>query len=241
MKIIQISDTHICQNSKSRIFGLINTEDTFLDVLQLAKQEQPDLVLATGDLSQDGSIESYQRLNHYFNSLGCSVYAIYGNHDNPGNFDRWLIGKNVKKESVLESVIGNFIFLNSHKHGSNSGYIDNKNLQHLTTCLEKYDNSIPVIHHHFIPLNTFIDDSILENHIELSNILKSYKSKLKFCITGHTHNLYKSYIDDKIVYSGLSTCVQFAKHKDLFFENKRPGITIYNFHGEAYEVIEKTI
>jgi 3',5'-cyclic-AMP phosphodiesterase len=240
MKIIQISDTHICKNPRERIFGLVNAEDTFLDVLQLIKQEKPDLILATGDLSHDGSIESYQRLNHYLTSLDCEIYAIYGNHDNPANFDKWLLGNKVKKEPLLKTDIGNFIFLNSLKPGYDSGYVDHTNLQHLITNLEKYNNCIPVIHHHFIHLATLIDDYLLENNTELINILKTYRSKLKFCITGHVHNSYQSHVDGIVVYSSLSTCIQLAKTANLLFENKHPGFILYNFHGDTYDVIEKT-
>lgn len=242
IKIIQISDTHICKDTNNRILGLVNPEDTFLDVLQLVKTENPDLVIATGDLSQDGSIESYQRLSNYFKELSCDVYTIYGNHDDPDNFDKWLIGNNVRKVPVLETTIGNFIFLNSYKQGYDSGYIDNAELNHLIDKLTKYDDCIPVIHHHFVPLGTLIDTYIMENNQELLQVLKKYKSNIKFCVTGHVHNSYQSYVEDIPIYSSLSTCIQFAKTKELLFDNKRPGITIYNFYDDNnYEVIEKTI
>lgn len=241
MKIAQISDTHLFKNPRDLIFGLVNSEDTFLDVLQSVEEEKPDLVLATGDLSQDGSIASYQRLHSYLKRLKCEVYTIYGNHDNPINFDKWLIGCNVKYIPTLETKIGNFIFLNSRKPGSDSGYIDRLNLQHLIDNLEKYNDCIPVIHHHFIPLMTVMDGSILENNAALIDVLRAYKTKIKFCITGHVHNSYQSYIEQMVVFSGLSTCIQYAKAPTLAFEDKPPGFTIYNFNGDTYEVIEKTI
>lgn len=241
MKIIQISDSHIHQDPTTRLFGLVNTEDTFLDVLKLVKKENPDFVLATGDLSQDGSMESYQRLNNHLNGLNCMVYAIYGNHDNPANFDRWLIGNNVRCCPILETDKANFIFLSSYKAGFDSGYIDDYNLQHLKASLELYDNCIPVIHHHFIPLGTAVDNYILENNLELLELLKSYKSRVKFCITGHVHNSYQSESIGVTSYSSLSTCIQFAKTNEVLFDNKSPGFTIYNLCGDSYEIIEKTI
>ena len=236
-----MTDLHLSKNPEEYIFELVKPEKTFIEVLQLVRLEKPDIVLVTGDLSQDGSIESYQRLNNYFKTIKCFVYTIYGNHDNPENFDNWLICNNTRKEAVLKTPIGNFIFLSSFKPNSDSGYIDDKNIQHLILNFEKYNNCIPVIHHHFIPLNTVIDNFILENNEEFVRILKFYKSKIKFCMTGHVHNSYRSYLEDKIVYSSLSTCIQFAKTKELLFDNKKPGFTVYNFNGADYEVIEKTI
>ena len=69
MKIIQITDTHINADPSTRIFGLVNTEATFLDVLEKVKNEKADLVIATGDLSQDCLIASYERLTSYLNTL----------------------------------------------------------------------------------------------------------------------------------------------------------------------------
>ena len=93
MKIIQITDFHLYKDPKQRLYGLVNTNDTLLDVLAVVKKEKPDLVIASGDLSDDGSKESYQRLQVYLSELNCDVYTIYGNHDHPANFDQYLIKK----------------------------------------------------------------------------------------------------------------------------------------------------
>jgi 3',5'-cyclic AMP phosphodiesterase CpdA len=57
MKVIQISDIHLAKDPKHRIYGLVNTQDTFIDVLNQVKAEKPDLVIVSGDTSQDGSAE----------------------------------------------------------------------------------------------------------------------------------------------------------------------------------------
>ena len=44
----------------------------------------PDLLLATGDLSEDGSRTSYLALRNYLKPLGIPVLALPGNHDDPG-------------------------------------------------------------------------------------------------------------------------------------------------------------
>lgn len=241
MKIIQISDTHLARDKDYRIFGLVNTEDTFLGVLSAIRKEKPDFIIVTGDLSQDGSKESYLRLNSYLSTLDCDVYVIYGNHDNPANFDQYLIGGRVKSKSSLDTEIGRFVFLSSYKKGVDSGYLDSNNLLHLVNNLKANEDCILVMHHHFMILNSLIDIYILENRAEFIQILREYKSKWKLCITGHVHNTYASYLENKLVHSGLSTCIQFAKTPNLLFENKKPGYTIYNFEGNNYKVIEKFI
>lgn len=241
MKIIQITDIHLSQDPKERLFGLVNAEQTFYDVLQAVKSHEPDLVLATGDLSQDGSQESYQRLANYLEQLDCNVYVIQGNHDNPINFTKYLVAHNIKHEEFLAINHVNFIFLNSYADNNDNGFIDKRNLLHLTTHLSNYDNCVPVIHHHFVPLGNFVDGYILTNHQELVSTMAPFAAKIKFCITGHVHNSYLRFIHGIKVYSSLSTCIQFAPMSEIAFANKKPGFTIYNLQGDNYEVIEQTL
>ena len=74
MKIAQISDLH---------FGC-----TFPDVitaLRTALDElAPDLVIASGDLTQDGTAAEFAEARAFFASLPHPVIAIPGNHDLPG-------------------------------------------------------------------------------------------------------------------------------------------------------------
>ncbi|MFN8769454.1 MAG: metallophosphoesterase family protein [Neisseriaceae bacterium] len=241
MKVIQISDLHFHQDPNHRIFGLVNTNETFLNVLERVIEESPDFVIATGDLSQDGSIESYKRLNNYLKKVPCDIYAIYGNHDLPENFDSTLISHNIKKQKYLHTNFGNFIFLSSYKISSDSGLISDKELLDLEQFLQNYDNCIIVIHHHFIELNSIIDDFILENRNQFLDILLKHKNKIKLCITGHVHNTCDIDFNGIKIHCGLSTCLQFAFTKELLFENKKPGYTVYNFSGDDYEIIEKTV
>ena len=249
MKIIQITDFHLYQDPKQRLYGLVNTNDTLLDVLEVVKKENPDLVIASGDLSDDGSKESYQRLQGYLGELGCDVYAIHGNHDNPANFDRYLIGGNIKWGKVFCSDFVTLLFINSFKENSDSGYISDDELLQLEDNLKKYDNCILVIHHHFLLLKNIepqieniMDRYITENGQELFDVITRYKSKIKFCITGHVHNFYQSEIDGVKIYSCPSTCVQFAKNIEHLIEaKKKPSFLVYNFKNDNYELLEKSI
>ncbi len=249
MKIIQITDCHLYQDPKQRLCGLINTNDTLLDVLAVVKKENPDLVIASGDLSDDGSKESYQRLQGYLGELDCDVYTIYGNHDHPANFDQYLIGGNVKKSNIFCSDVATLIFINSFKENTSSGYITDDEFLQLEDSLKKYDNCILVVHHHFLPLKNIepqveniMDRYIMENGRELFDVIPRYKSKIKFCVTGHVHNFYQSEVDGVKIYSCPSTCAQFSKTAEHLIEaKKKPAFLIYNFKNGNYEIINKTI
>ena len=61
----------------------LNTEQSLALVMDLIQDQQHaiDLVLATGDLSQDGSSESYARFHQWMEAFSCPVYWLPGNHD----------------------------------------------------------------------------------------------------------------------------------------------------------------
>lgn len=248
MKIVQISDFHLYKDSTQKLFGLVNTDDTLLNLLEVVKKEKPDLVIASGDLSNDGSKESYQRLKKYLSNIDCNVYTIYGNHDNPANFDRYLIGSNIKRDRVFKSDSFTLVFINSFKENYDSGYVTDNELLELEHNLKQNENCILVIHHHFYPLKNIepvaeniIDRYILENWQQLVDVITRYRSKVKFCITGHVHNFYHYQVNDIEIYCCPSSCVQYARTKELFIEATKPSLLVYEFNGNNYEVIRKSV
>lgn len=239
MKVVQISDLHLAKDPAYRIYGLVNTQDTFIDVLNQVKAEKPDLVIISGDLSQDGSAESYSRLKEQMHTLNCEVLTIYGNHDNPAAMQSNLIGNNIKHIPYKQSVAGTFILCNSYQENLHTGLISASDLVNLENYLKSFADCIIVIHHHFVKLNTFIDKYILDNNVEFSALLQKYQSKIKLCITGHVHNSYDNYVSGIPIHCGLSSCIQLAKTETVLFDLKRPGYTVYNFTESGTEVLDK--
>ena len=60
--LVQLSDSHLFAEANGRLLGM-ETRDSLQQVIQRVLDEQPqiDLLLASGDISQDGSEASYQR------------------------------------------------------------------------------------------------------------------------------------------------------------------------------------
>src|SRR5262245_14299157 len=86
MLIAQISDTHI-STPGSRNDVLFHTAEhlaravTHLNGLQ----PRPDVVLATGDLVEQGGIDEYRRLRELLAPLAMPLLPIPGNHDHRGH------------------------------------------------------------------------------------------------------------------------------------------------------------
>ena len=82
VKLIQITDSHIFADPDGCLLGL-NTRHSFNQVCDRVMREEwsPDVLLATGDLSQDSSDEAYQFLAEAFQKMDLPTYWIAGNHD----------------------------------------------------------------------------------------------------------------------------------------------------------------
>jgi 3',5'-cyclic AMP phosphodiesterase CpdA len=82
MIIAQITDLHARPQGRT-CYGVVDS-NTFLaravDAL-LAQRPVPDVVLATGDLTDTGDVEEYKVLRREFARLPMPVYLIPGNHD----------------------------------------------------------------------------------------------------------------------------------------------------------------
>ena len=79
--LVQLSDSHLFAETHGTLLGM-NTADSLQRVIDLVLAQQPkiDLVLATGDLSQDGSLQSYQRFHQLSAQIPAPARWLPGNH-----------------------------------------------------------------------------------------------------------------------------------------------------------------
>jgi len=94
MIIAQISDTHINLNTPSSVQRILDFETVILDINSL--KPQPDLIIHSGDIVQNGLIEEYAEATKIISKAIAPVYVMVGNKD-----DR----KNIKKSFAKEKYI----------------------------------------------------------------------------------------------------------------------------------------
>ena len=87
MLIAQISDLHI-RDHMGLFGGLVDTSETLRKAVQLLNslEPQPDVILATGDLTDDGTKEQYSQLLEIISSLNAPLLPLPGNHDDHSEF-----------------------------------------------------------------------------------------------------------------------------------------------------------
>jgi Icc protein len=106
LRIMHITDTHIVAEPGAEVYGIDSF--TALESLLAVMQRDawtPHLLIATGDLSEDGSALSYQRLRSLLTSVDLPVYCIPGNHDVLAQMHIHLQGGSIhlKRRVVWES------------------------------------------------------------------------------------------------------------------------------------------
>jgi Icc protein len=233
-KILIISDTHFSKNN-DLLFNQYDVE-RLADILKpKIIAESPDAIFVTGDISQDGSVESYIKVKEYLSNFKCPKYIIMGNHDSEDI--KSMLDDNIMQVSCLDIEEHRFIFLSSYKGaGFNEGHISKQELKKIDTYFNPTKQNYLLIHHHFIKTNGIMDKAILENYLEFCQYIQKFDIKAIF--HGHVHKAYNRKIKTINVYANPSTCVQFALAHELKLEPVI-GFRVINLLKEKYE--QKTI
>ena len=82
LRVVQISDCHLSADPRTPYRGQ-DADANLKMVWRRALDWGPDLVMLTGDLSEDASRASYQRLDDVLQT-NLPLLALPGNHDDPG-------------------------------------------------------------------------------------------------------------------------------------------------------------
>jgi Icc protein len=213
-KILIISDTHFSKDN-TLLFGKYDVEKSFNRLASKIKQEQPDAIILSGDISQDGSVESYLKMQEYLTELPGHKYYIMGNHDS-ANIS-YLNNSTISSPDYVDIDKHRFIFISSYKGiGYDDGLIDDSELNKIKQYALPSGTNYIVVHHHFINADSIIDSYILENKEQFCKLLESHPIAAVF--HGHVHNSYVKKLSDIYVYANPSTCVQFAVSSTLKLE-----------------------
>ena len=227
IKVAQISDPHLFSGADGKLLGL-NTAESLQRVVALVKNEQPDLdiVLATGDLSQDGSEESYRRFEKIISTLQSPSYWLHGNHDNDVAILQVLSGNERLSPCVISAGQSwRIIMLDSSVKGEVGGGLAKKELQFLTEKLEenKDKHTIVALHHHPVKMGSaWLDEQMVSNADEFLKIIRKHK-QVKALIWGHVHQVKDETNQDGLRFlSAPSTCVQFKPNEEQFTADTQP-------------------
>ena len=206
--VAQITDCHLPADPQRPYRG-INPYLNLRTLLKSVKSRKPDLLLATGDLSEDGSRRSYQALQALFSPLGVPVLALPGNHDDEHILAEVFPGSPVDGIGVSEHGIWKIIRLNSCLPGKPEGRLGEKPLAELADFLDNHGQCPMLIALHHQPVEVgspWIDKyRLLESH-QLLGLLDRHPN-VKAVAWGHIHQAFETQRGATTMLGGPSSAI----------------------------------
>lgn len=228
IKLLQVTDTHLFSEADGCLLS-VNTLDSFHAVIEEIKTQgvEYDAVLATGDISQDHSIRSYQRFEQGVTQLSKPCFWLPGNHDFKLSMDSIIPSENVHDDThVLVGEHWQVILLDSQVVGVPHGRLSELQLKYLDYKLSENKDlhTLVLVHHHPVLVGSeWLDQHTLHDAHLLWDIVAKHDN-VKAILGGHVHQDFNQVISGVRVMTTPSTCVQFKPNsKDFSLDSVSPG------------------
>ena len=217
--ILQISDTHILPKG-ALVSGRLDTADALARLVDrisnIREQIGPiDALLVSGDLSDDGSAESYAQFKTLIAPLDLPTYVIAGNHDARDPM-RSAFADVLPNDGPLNWArqVGDIhlIGLDTLVEGQGAGTLAHESLSFLQDAFSKAGKAPVLLALHHPPFSCgigFMDEIGLTNGHALRDVLTGHTGPLRI-ICGHIHNIIVSDVAGHIAISAPSPASTFA-------------------------------
>lgn len=235
LRLLQVTDCHLGANPGELLLGL-NPDESLADVLALLAltESSADCLVATGDISSQGELESYHRFLHSLQgNLSMPMGWLAGNHDVAVDM------KAIRQPSLfidyMDLGLWQIILLDSSVPGEIYGNISEDELQRLEGLLNVSDkHTLVFVHHQPVPVGSaWMDQYIIRNATRLLDLLAQHQH-VKGLIWGHVHQDFTATREHIKLYGTPSTCIQFKANSDGFaLDTSMPGYRWFDLHADG--------
>lgn len=227
-RIVQITDLHILGDEDATLSGVKPSRSLakVIDDIRLLSPP-PKLVIASGDLTDQGSEQAYQNLQRLLNRLPCAVYVMAGNHDETEVMNAVLPADNIVSQRQSSCEDWQLIFVNSKDANGSNGFVTDDELEWLEQQLEQAGNQPVLLAMHHTPLTLCASATCqFKNADALLDLLQKYHN-VKALIAGHTHNNVEEVRGNLRIMTTPSTMVQVTHNQH---EARTPDKDFWDFH-----------
>ena len=224
--LVQLSDSHLFADADGKLLGM-NTHDSLQRVIERVLDEQPqvDLILASGDLSQDGSLASYQRFRQLHEQIPAPARWFAGNHDELPAMQAACAGSDLL-QPIIDLGNWRIILLDTSIPGAVPGYCSAEQLALLEQALQTAGDRYVLVtfHHHPVSIGCRWMEPIGIRNPEALFAVTDRCPQLQAMLWGHIHQEFDQLRNGVRLLASPSTCVQFAPGSEEFqVDQEAPG------------------
>lgn len=198
MKVIHLTDLHISPDWVMGCDPVAPCKAAFRHIMQF--HSDADRVIVTGDLTDRGDSESYQKLRRLLEETGLnrenSLRLMLGNHDDRRVFQRSFPETPQDDNGFIQwcenTEFGYFVYLDTHEPNTGKGYLCEKRMAWLQSVLdnakEQNKGAWLFMHHNPLPVHVASSDSIgLEDGPRFRALIKTFRDTVRHIAFGHCH------------------------------------------------------
>ncbi len=216
--VLQLSDTHLTATLGGPVSGA-DPDRRLAAVLHawLGRDQRADLIVVSGDDSDDASAASYARLAEMLEPLGAPILALAGNHDRPERVTA-VFGGATTAEVGAWRIVG----LDSSRPEQVHGTVDVPAVLALVDALD--DRPTVVAIHHPPRSRSTHPWFRLDGAAELLEGL-STRGHVRAVISGHVHDLFDFEGPGGVALLGCPSTLGAIAHDGHHYEHDTAGIT----------------
>ena len=235
--IAQLTDTHLFADADGIMMGVKTAESLNAVVAEVAQLPRtPDLLLLTGDLTQDETVASYERLRHAIEPLGIPTATIPGNHDVPAVMLPCLQGGCFTAARSLQIGGWQVVLLDSVVAGQTAGALATSELHFLADQLAMVPHTPTLVALHHPPCligSPWMDEIGLQQAEALFEVLDRFP-QVKLVVFGHIHQAFEGDRQGVRYLGTPSACVQFRPlSQDLTLDETLPGFRLIELFSDG--------
>lgn len=207
--LLQLTDSHLMDDPEALMLG-VNTDASLRAMLDQVRRTEPapDLMLLTGDLSQDGSRAAYERLRTYLGSANHPVRCLPGNHDIAATLRDTLTDW---VDPIFDLPGWRVILLDSTVEGADLGHINEAQLDLLDRALASAGERhvLVALHHNLVRVDGNWHDPMMVNNAQTIFARLQGHPQARVALWGHIHQEFDCRHHHLRMLGTPSTCFQF--------------------------------
>jgi Icc protein len=227
LRVLHLTDLHLGAQADWTLLGQV-TRETLARVLSQARAQHwpPDVVLLTGDLVHDESVDGYRYLRQVVEGLGVPWFCIPGNHDRSELLEAEVDSRAGLGCRVEQLGAWDLLLLDSSVEGSDGGELAAETLATLEEALtaERERPAMICVHHQPVPVGSrWLDTMTITNGEALMELVHQH-SRVRAVLWGHVHQSFDRTQGTTRLLATPSTCAQFEPGRtDFGLDDNPPG------------------